>query len=293
MYVRQQESTMTPTKKPTKPKKPASKAKAPKKTETKPKTAETGKPARKPRGKAVTEEEKNTLPDGTIIDLDSLDYGEDAKLTLQQKRFVFWYTYPDNIGFMCQAKAARLAGYSPARVANAGYKLMRVPEVQKAIKMVLDLTVKTDLVEQYHQTFERLKIQAHYNIADYYKKETRFRKETINGKEVDIPYDIEVLKDLDELTPLQLKAIDNVDYRSQKGIRVYVMGDRYRAMQSLIDMYNKVYGDKEKDGFDVTLTAEIIKERLSARIEIRKKNAEASRNAEGYFDAPSSLPQEE
>jgi hypothetical protein len=92
---------------------------------------------------------------------------------------------------------------------------------------------------------------------------------------------------------MQLKAIDGVDYRSQKGIRIYVMGDRYKAMQALIDMYNKTYGEKEKDGFDVTLTAEIIKERLSARIEIRNKNAEASKNAEGYFVAPDSLPRED
>jgi len=266
---------MTPTKKPSKPK-----------------TPDTDKPPRKTRGKTVKEGEKFKLPNGDVIDLDSLDFG-DTKLTIQQKRFVFWYTFPDSDAYMNQTWAARSAGYAKESANNAGYTLMKKPDVQKAIKLVIDSTVKPNLVEQYQLTFERLKIQAHYNIADYYKKETRYRKEMVGEKEVDTPYDVEVLKALDELTPLQIKAIDNVDYRSQKGIRVYVMGDRYKAMQSLIDMYNKTYGDKEKDGFDVTLTAEIIKERLSARIEIRKKNAEASKNAAGYFDAPDSLPQEE
>lgn len=60
----------------------------------------------------MREHQTDLLPDGSLIDLDSYDWG-DASLKRRQKLFIIWYTTPNQKGFLNACKAAQKAGYNP------------------------------------------------------------------------------------------------------------------------------------------------------------------------------------
>lgn len=230
--------------------------------------------------------QENALPDGEVLDLESIDWG-DAKLTVLRKRFIFWYTFPGSSSYMRSSESAVKAGYSKGQSRQMGYKLRHDPEVAKVIRRVVEGTVKADLEEEYHRILELKRRRTHYDIADY------FKKVTVTDPDTKQQYQKETLKDLDELTNEQRQAIDSVDYRSQRGLKVYVMANREKSMDDLVSMYQKTFGDKGEEGFDVETTAEIIKDKLSVKTTVRKKKDMTADAAAGFLEAPKSLPEEE
>jgi hypothetical protein len=220
-----------------------------------------------------------TLPDGVILDTSTLDTGG-SKTTEKEKRFVFYYTFPGTDAFQCMARAAARAGYKDA--AAAGYKLRSKPNVAAAIKHVMDSKVKIDLEEEYHKIIELKKRRIHYDIGEYVEK----REKHLRDKEGSIIATVEVeeLKDLEELTPEQRQAIDGMDYKGTQGIRIYNFADRDRAMADVINLYNKINGTVYENAYDVELTAEIIKGKLSVKLGARKKKEEIGKTA-GFVQA--------
>ena len=84
-------------------------------------------PEEKPKGRRKGKAKETfsvTLEDGSVIDLDSFDYG-DVKLTQKEKLFILWYTYPASSSYHDSAKSARKAGYSQKNARMSGYNLRR------------------------------------------------------------------------------------------------------------------------------------------------------------------------
>jgi antitoxin component of MazEF toxin-antitoxin module len=197
-------------------------------------------------------QQENTLPDGSVIDIQSLDL--DTKLTPKEARFVFWYTYPGTDAFLHKTRAALKAGYKPSSAGTTGIRLTK--KLYKVINLVLDNQVKADLQAEYHKILELKKRRVHFDIADYYQD---------NGS----------LKALSDLTAEQRSVIDGIDYKGQQGIKVYQYANREREMKDLIDMYNKITGiTDESNGYDVQATADIIKGELSVKLSMRREKQE-------------------
>jgi hypothetical protein len=253
--------------------------KAGKKTEKTPK-----KPASKVKAKGATD--KDVQLDFSSLGLDSFT------LTEREKRFVYYYTLPGTDAFMNQSRAAEMAGYKGKYPHTIGYHTRRRPEVDAAIKSILSSRVSINLEEKYQKALEMLDQRAFYNLAEYVKQKTMTVKV---GKDEWEEIEYEGFKDLSELTPEQLKAIDGIDYRGVNGTRVFIMADRVKTLVDIINMRNKVNGGGSDDDFDVDATAEIIKspqEQLAVKLTLRKKKEVLSHDA-GYIKAPKEQTVEE
>ena len=102
--------------------------------------------------------QENTLPDGTIIDITSLDLI--TKLTPKEARFVFWYTFPDSESFLHKTRSALKAGYKSSCAGITGSKLAK--KLYKVINSVLDNQVKSDLQKEYHKILELKKTKSSF-----------------------------------------------------------------------------------------------------------------------------------
>jgi phage terminase small subunit len=259
------------------------------------KAAPTGKAEKKtekPSKKAAERVKKTSVPEkGEILDFASLGIGDG--LTEREKRFVYYYTFPgDKATFMNQTRAAEKAGYKGRWLFNTAYQVRRKPNVDAAIKSVLSSKVAVDLEEKYQKALETLDQRAFFNLADYVKQKTMTVK---TGKDEYSEIEYEGFKDLAELTPQQLEAVDGIDYRGVNGTRIFVMADRVKTLIDIINIRNKINGTQNDDDFDVEATAEIIKapqEQLAVKLTMRKKKEELSHDA-GYMKAPKEQSVEE
>ncbi|WP_024469288.1 terminase small subunit [Treponema pedis] len=212
---------------------------------------------------------KNTdttvLPDDAVLNTDSLDIG-DVKLTEKEKRFVFWYTYPGTDAFQVQSRAAKRAGYKD--YTREGYRLRTKETVAKAIKHVLDSTLRINLEEEFHKILELKKVRVHYDIGDYVENEE--------------------LKDLSDLTPEQRMAIDGIDYKGNEGKKVYVFANRDKAMNDILAIHKAITGGEEESEEDnIEFTAEVLKEGLRVRATTTRKKKEAIRKNVDFLDTAS------
>jgi hypothetical protein len=153
--------------------------------------------------------------------------------------------------------------------------------------------VAVDLEEKYQKALETLDQRAFFNLADYVKQRTKTVK---TGKDEYAEIKYEGFKDISELTPQQLEAVDGIDYRGSKGgTRVFLMADKGKTLMDIINMRNKINGAQNDDDFDVEATAEIIKapqEQLAVKLTMRKKKEELSHDA-GYMKSPKEQSVEE
>jgi phage terminase small subunit len=254
-------------------------------------TGKAEKKIKKPEKKVAEKSKKASVPEkGEILDFASLGIGDG--LTEREKRFVYYYTFPGDKAFMNQTRAAEKAGYKGRWLFNTAYQLRRKPNVDAAIKSVLSSKVAVDLEEKYQKALETLDQRAFFNLADYVKQKTMSVK---TGKDEYTEIEYEGFKDLTELTPQQLKAVDGIDYRGVNGTRVFIMADRVKTLIDIINMRNKINGAHNDDDFDVEATAEIIKapqEQLAVKLTMRKKKEELSHDA-GYMKAPKEQSVEE
>jgi phage terminase small subunit len=203
----------------------------------------------------------------------------DKELTEKEKRFIYYYAFPGET-FMNQTKAATLAGYKNAR--RQGYQIRRKPVISTAIERLLKTHVSISLEETYQKALEMLDCRAFFNLADYVKQKTVTIKV---GKDEYKDIKVEGFKDLSELTPEQLKAVDGVDYRGVNGTRVLVMADRGKTLADIINMRNKINGLTDNNEFDIEATTDTIKGELSVKLTTRKGKEELSHTA-GYKEAP-------
>ncbi len=215
---------------------------------------------------------------GSILDTSTLDIGENTA-TEKEKRFIFFYTYPGTDAFQVQAKAAARAGYKDAH--RTGYSLRKKENVAAAIKYIMDTKVKIDLEEEYHKILEMKKRRIHYDIGEYVKKTTKIIRVGKGDDAQEYEEIVEVFKEMDELTPEQREVIDGMDYKGQQAnVKVLNFADRDKAMADILTIHNKINGGTDADGFDVELTAEIIKGNLAVKIGTRKKKQDMINNAD-------------
>jgi phage terminase small subunit len=224
-----------------------------------------------------------TLPDGSLIP----SMGEE--FTAKESRFIFWYTYPGSEAFLNAGRAATRAGYKGSSAVWQGYQLRHKSDVDAAIKNILTSMVSVDIEELYQQALEMLRHRAFFNLADYVKQRTLTIKV---GKDDYRDIEVECFKDLSELTPEQLKAVDGIDYRGVNGTRVLVMADRRETLRDIINIRNKINGLTDNNNFDVEATAEIIKGQLSLKVSARKNKEELSQAAD-YKKEPKDKAAEE
>ena len=235
-----------------------------------------------PPKKRASKKEKEAQDLSGVLDTDSLDIG-DVKLTEKEKRFVFWYTYPGTDAFQVQSRAAQKAGYKD--YTREGYRLRTKETVTKAIKHVLDSTLRINLEEEFRKILELKKIRAHYDIGDYVEK-----KERTFYTELGEAYskETEELKDLNDLTPYQRMAIDGIDYKGNKGKRAYVFANRDKAMNDILAIHKAITGGEEESEEDnIEFTAEVLKEGLRVRATTTRKKKDAIRKNVDFLDTAS------
>jgi hypothetical protein len=265
--------------------KPAQKAaKAPPKGKTTTVTQETKKST--PNSKERPAGLKNQLASGAAVDIDTIEWSEGCKLSDKEKRWVFWFSFPGDVGYKNGRNAALLAGYAKTAASCIGSRHKARPEIQKEVSRILKTLRETKLADEYDKIIDRKISRVNFNIKDFYKREARIDPDT------KIPYEVEVLKDIDELDTKLQDLIDGVDYKSQRGIRVYNLPNRDKAMDDIIRLYRESIGKTESDEYDVEAVADIVKDRLSLKMTVRRKNAELAAQA-GILDAPAGLPEEE
>lgn len=228
------------------------------------------------------------IKDSICITPDTIDWG-DCELTRRQRAFVFWYTYPLSDSYMNASKSAVKAGYSRDSSWQSAYKVRHLPKVDEAIERIRQGSLSVDIMEAYYRAIYVLKLRAFYDIRTYFKYVVK--KDPITGAE----YREEVIKDMDELTEEQTAAIDGMEYRGTKGIKVYIFADRDFAIGRIISLYQNFFCAKKKHTddteYDAEGIAEIIQERVRVKTRIRKrKDAEVKTM---FTDVPLSLSERE
>ena len=206
-----------------------------------------------------------TLEDGSVIDLDSFDYGE-TKLTQKEKLFILWYTYPASSSYHDSAKSARKAGYSQKNARMSGYNLRHNPKIAPLIAQFDKDVVKTGIEDAYHRIIQRKIARSEFQGLDFYNIENYIAE---NGK----IHTSVTIKKPEELTEEQKLCIDGVEFVGQRSIPNYKLPNRTADENKLIELYEKINGEGNKEGYEVETTAEIIKGNLQVKTKIVKANS--------------------
>lgn len=213
-----------------------------------------------------------TLEDGSVIDLDSFDYGE-TKLTQKEKLFILWYTYPQSNSYHDSAKSARKAGYSQKNARMSGYNLRRNPKIASLIAKFDKDVVKTGIEEAYHRIIQRKIARSEFKGLDFYDIENYTAE---NGT----IYTSVTIKEPEELTEEQKLCIDGIEFIGQRAIPNYKLPNRTAEENKLIELYEKINGEGNKEGYEVETTAEIIKGNLQVKTKIVRANSEITELSE-------------
>ena len=213
-----------------------------------------------------------TLEDGSVIDLDSFDYGE-TKLTQKEKLFILWYTYPASSSYHDSAKSARKAGYSQKNARMSGYNLRHNPKIAPLIAQFDKDVVKTGIEDAYHRIIQRKIARSEFQGLDFYNIENHIAE---NGK----IHTTVTIKKPEELTEEQKLCIDGVEIVGQRSIPNYKIPNRTAEENKLIELYEKINGEGNKEGYEVETTAEIIKGNLQVKTRVVKANSEITELSE-------------
>jgi phage terminase small subunit len=225
------------------------------------------------------------MPDGSMIDLDSYDWGKD-KLTDKQKLFVVWFCMPQTEYYHQAMKAARKAGYTPKTAGYLACNLRRDPRIEKLIKQFEDAIGKRNLIDAAERFLQEKIIRADFDVKDFYKTIEYTNKIGEIKKQL-------ILKDMEELTPEQRLCIDGIDVKGQKGIMIYTLPDREKIRDSLIAHAKKENVENGDEEFDTETIAEIIKGNIQIRIKEINRNKEIMNKAAGFVDIPKNVIEEE
>ncbi|GHT88899.1 hypothetical protein FACS1894137_17500 [Spirochaetia bacterium] len=225
------------------------------------------------------------LPDGSMVDLESYDWGNE-KLTEKQKLFVVWFCMPTTEYYHHAMKAARKAGYSPKKAHADSYNLRRDPRIEKLIKQFDDSIGKKNIMDAAERYLQEKIIRAEYDINDFYELEEY-------TDAIGQPKKRLLLKNLDKLTPEQRLCIDGVDMKGQQGIPVFILADRQKERDSIIALAKKSGIDTTDDEFDIETVAELIKGNIQVKTKLIKRNQSIIDKADGFVDAPKHIIEEE
>jgi hypothetical protein len=225
------------------------------------------------------------MPDGSMIDLDSYDWGKE-KLTDKQKLFVVWFCMPQTEYYHQAMKAARKAGYTPKTAKAEAFKQRRDPRIEKLIKQFEDAIGKRNLIDAAERFLQEKIIRADFDVKDFYDVENYITEKGDARTRL-------VLKSLEDLTHEQRLCIDGLDVKGQQGIPVYMLADRQKERDSIIAYAKRENIDKEDEEFDAETIAEIIKGNIQIKIKEITRNKEIMSKAAGFVDIPKHIIEEE
>lgn len=259
----------------------------------KPKAKPKGKTAQKPEKKKVVpkkttkktkKDEFLDLPDNALIDLTAYNWGGE-RLTEAQKLFIIWFSTPGTKCYHRVMTAARKAGYSAKTAHVMMYKLRNEPRIDKLIRQFEEnIGSKVNIADTAQRWLQEKIIRGDFRIGDFYKTVEYKDK---NGQ----PKQKVLLKPVEEMTDEQQLCIDGVD--SKQGTTIYVLPDREKVRDSLINFLQKTQNGNDDDEYDIEMVAEIIKVNLQVKAKVIIRNKEIMARAGGFIDAPKKLIEED
>lgn len=234
-----------------------------------------------------SETQTDVLPDGSIIDLDSYDWG-DLKLSKRQKLFVVWYTTPNQNGFKNSTTAAQKAGYTPRSSYKAKMTLLRDnPRVAEMIKKLTDEQIKASVKEAAEKIIGQKIARATYNINDFYETKSVEIETNDSTRSVLLPASAKSLEDIPEE---KARLIDNIEV-SNNGVVVYRLPNREKEANDILKLNAEMNQEKTTGDYDVETTVDLIKENLATvKTTVRLGNQKIRESAGNYIENNGELP---
>lgn len=223
------------------------------------------------------------LPDGTLIDLNSYEWG-DIKLLKKQKLFIIWYTLPGQEGFLNPLKASLKAGYSQQTAYHAKWQLLGDERIAELVKKFTDNFLKASYKEASQKMLDMKIKRASFDINKFYQTKTFENPET--GQTVDRITIIPV----DEISEENKCLIDNVEVNNQ-GIATYKLPNREKEINEIIKINQEMNQEKNLGEYDVETTVDIIRENLATvKTTVRLNNQRIKESAGDFIEKGENLP---
>jgi phage terminase small subunit len=189
----------------------------------------------------------------------------DVKLTPLRKLFLIYYLTPGQPYFQKAYEAAIKAGYSHTTARTDIYEILRLPDIQKIIKVNESIAYQK-LHAAAMRAMALKELRAFYDPIDYFEE----KEVTKESKKGDVYKTREMrLKDMKDMTPEQRLCIDGVEIKGFASIPTYLMADRDKNADDLIKL-DKEASKSSGNEDDETETMEIIMERLTVKSTVRK-----------------------
>lgn len=226
----------------------------------------------------------DTLPDGSIIDLDAYDWGEHEHLLKRQKLLIIWYTTPGQNGYKNPTVAAQKAGYSTKTSYVAKHKLIKEnPTVLKLIQKFSDEQIKVSVKEAVDKLVSARINRATYNIKDFYQNQ-EYKTESGEVRS------ITTIIPLEDIDVEKASIIDNIEI-TNTGIPTYKLPNREKEMSELIKLNEQLNGDTSKGEYDVETTVDMIRENFATvKTTIKMRNQEIREAAGEYIETNENQP---
>lgn len=226
----------------------------------------------------------DTLPDGSIIDLDAYDWGEHEHLLKRQKLLIIWYTTPGQNGYKNPTVAAQKAGYSTKTSYVAKHKLIKEnPTVLKLIQKFTDEQIKVSVKEAVDKLVSARINRATYNIKDFYQNQ-EYKTESGEVRS------ITTIIPLEDIDVEKASIIDNIEI-TNTGIPTYKLPNREKEMSELIKLNEQLNGDTSKGEYDVETTVDMIRENFATvKTTIKMRNQEIREAAGEYIETNENQP---
>lgn len=226
----------------------------------------------------------DTLPDGSIIDLDAYDWGEHEHLLKRQKLLIIWYTTPGQNGYKNPTVAAQKAGYSTKTSYVAKHKLIKEnPTVLKLIQKFTDEQIKISVKEAVDKLVSARINRATYNIKDFYQNQ-EYKTESGEVRS------ITTIIPLEDIDVEKASIIDNIEI-TNTGIPTYKLPNREKEMSELIKLNEQLNGDTSKGEYDVETTVDMIRENFATvKTTIKMRNQEIREAAGEYIETNENQP---
>lgn len=226
----------------------------------------------------------DTLPDGSIIDLDAYDWGEHEHLLKRQKLLIIWYTTPGQNGYKNPTVAAQKAGYSTKTSYVAKHKLIKEnPTVLKLIQKFTDEQIKVSVKEAVDKLVSARINRATYNIKDFYQNQ-EYKTESGEVRS------ITTIIPLENIDAEKASIIDNIEI-TNTGIPTYKLPNREKEMSELIKLNEQLNGDTSKGEYDVETTVDMIRENFATvKTTIKMRNQEIREAAGEYIETNENQP---
>jgi phage terminase small subunit len=188
-----------------------------------------------------------------------------VRLTPMRRDFIIKYVTPGLPTFHNALQAALEAGYKEASAKAGIYRLLRDPDIQNIIKQNERLSYQA-LHESALRALELKQRRAFFDLSDYFEE----KEITLtNKKGEEYTKSIMALKPLEEMTPEQRMCIDGIDLKGQASVPVYLMADRKKELNDILNIdreLSKTIADTgEEETREIIMERVIIRETKRAR----------------------------